>query len=56
LDLSSPISSLKGVGSHREKALNDHGLQTVYDLLYYVPRRHLDRTTISPILLLSLET
>ena len=49
MDLSSPISSLKGVGSRREKALNDHGLQTVYDLLYYFPRRHLDRTTISPI-------
>jgi len=29
--------------------LNDQGISTLGDLLYYFPRRHLDRTTISPI-------
>ena len=37
------------MGSHREKVLNNHGISTIHDLLYYFPRRHLDRTTISPI-------
>jgi len=37
------------VGSHREKVLNNHGIFSIHDLLYFFPRRHLDRTTISPI-------
>jgi len=49
LDPATPISTLKGVGSRREKVLNNHGISTIHDLLYYFPRRHLDRTTISPI-------
>ena len=49
LDLATPISSLKGVGPRREQVLNDHGIYTVSDVLYYFPRRHLDRTTITPI-------
>ena len=49
MDLATPISNLKGVGSRRETVLNDHGISTIHDLLYYFPRRHLDRTTISPI-------
>ena len=49
MDLDTPISQLSGVGSHRETVLNEHGLYTIYDLLYYFPRRHLDRTTILPI-------
>ena len=49
MDPATPISTLKGVGSRREKVLNNHGISTIHDLLYYFPRRHLDRTTISPI-------
>jgi len=49
LNFTSPISTLNGVGSRREKVLNDQGISTLGDLLYYFPRRHLDRTTISPI-------
>ena len=49
MDLATPISNLKGVGSRRETVLNDHGISTIHDLLYYFPRRHLDRSTISPI-------
>lgn len=37
------------MGSHREKVLNNHGIFSIHDLLYFFPRRHLDRTTISPI-------
>ncbi|MBT3180810.1 MAG: ATP-dependent DNA helicase RecG [Candidatus Marinimicrobia bacterium] len=49
MNFTSPISTLNGVGSRREKVLNDQGISTLGDLLYYFPRRHLDRTTISPI-------
>ena len=44
-----PISELSGVGSKRKSILNDHGISTIQDLLYYLPRRHLDRTSIIPI-------
>ena len=43
------ISELSGVGSKRKSILNDHGISTLQDLLYYFPRRHLDRTSITPI-------
>lgn len=49
MDLAAPISSLKGVGLRREKILNDHGIGSIHDILYYFPRRHLDRTTLTPI-------
>ncbi len=49
MNLAAPISHVKGVGSQREPVLADHGITTVRDILYYFPRRHLDRTTISPI-------
>ena len=47
--LLSSISELSGVGSKRKLILNDHGISTLQDLLYYFPRRHLDRTSITPI-------
>ena len=40
---------VKGVGSRRSETLAEVGVETVRDLLYYFPRRHLDRTTITPI-------
>jgi len=49
LDLESPISVINGVGSIRGKVFNDHGIFTIKDILYYFPRKHLDRTTITPI-------
>jgi ATP-dependent DNA helicase RecG len=39
-----PIQFLKGVGPKRAKALELLNIQTVEDLLYYFPRRHVDRT------------
>ena len=43
------ISEVKDIGSVRKKALNATGIFTVGDLLFYFPRRYLDRKTIQPI-------
>jgi len=43
------ISQVKDVGPVRKKALNAAGIMTVEDLLYYFPRRWLDRKTINNI-------
>ena len=48
-NLTAPISELRGVGPQRNKILIDHSISTLGDLLYYFPRRYLDRTTITPI-------
>jgi len=40
---------LKGVGPKRATQLVRLGIDTVYDLLYYLPRRYEDRREISPI-------
>lgn len=45
--LTAPIQFIKGVGPARSKALSQTGIETVEDLLYYFPRRHLDRTSIT---------
>ncbi|NHZ86670.1 MAG: DEAD/DEAH box helicase [Planctomycetia bacterium] len=45
--LITPIRFIKGVGPARSKALSQAGIETVEDLLYYFPRRHLDRTSIT---------
>ena len=45
LDPDSNISVLSGVSSKRAETLSDHNIDSVRDLLYYFPRRHLDRTT-----------
>ena len=47
LDPDSNISILSGVSSKRAKTLSDHKIDSVQDLLYYFPRRHLDRTTVT---------
>ena len=49
LELNSSISLIEGVGSVRQKILNECGIYTINDLLYNFPRRHLDRTTVTPI-------
>ncbi len=40
---------IKGIGPARAEQLSGAGLETVEDLLYYFPRRHLDRTTVTQI-------
>ncbi len=41
-----PLRRLRGLGSQRTAELEKIGLKIVADLLYYLPRRYLDRTTI----------
>ena len=47
--LETSISELKGIGEKRKLTLVEHGINTVQDLLYYFPRRHLDRTVVTKI-------
>ncbi len=46
--LSIPIEQIKGVGAKRASALKDAEIRTLGDLLYYLPRRYLDRTQVLP--------
>jgi len=49
LNLNDSISIVLGVGPQRVKVLNGLGVESVKDMLYYFPRRYLDRTTLTPI-------
>jgi ATP-dependent DNA helicase RecG len=49
LKLESPLQYIKGVGPRKAAVLSDHGLETVRDLLFYLPRMYLDRTNVTPI-------
>lgn len=43
--LGSPVTSVKGIGSVRAAVLaSEAGIKTVEDLLYYAPRRYIDRS------------
>lgn len=44
-----PIQYLKGVGPRRAEAFARLGIHTVEDLLYHVPHRYLDATTVTPV-------
>jgi ATP-dependent DNA helicase RecG len=48
-DLDTPLQFLKGVGPRRALGLAHAGLHTIGDLLFYFPRRYLDRSTVTPI-------
>ena len=49
LTLDTPVQFLKGVGPRYGAILQNRGLNTLRDLLYYLPRDYQDRTKISPI-------
>ena len=49
MDLIDSISKIKGVGSQRTRIFNEFGIQCIKDILYYFPRRYLDRTILSSI-------
>jgi ATP-dependent DNA helicase RecG len=46
LDLSTPLQFVKGIGPARAEMFGTRGLETVLDLLYYVPFRYEDRRNI----------
>lgn len=56
VSISTSLQYLKGVGPARAKTLQEAGLETIEDLFYYYPRRHLDRTTVTPIRSLEKDT
>ena len=49
LKLHSPLQYVKGVGPKKGEALAELGYETVRDLLFYLPRNYLDRSTVTPI-------
>ncbi len=46
LKLSSPVQYIKGVGPKRSECLKNIGVELVGDLMYLVPRRYLDYSTV----------
>jgi ATP-dependent DNA helicase RecG len=49
LYLDTAVTYLKGVGPHRAEALQRLGVRTAGDLLYHIPHRYEDASTVSPI-------
>jgi len=47
------LTDLPKLSSKREKALHTFGIKTVMDLLYFFPRRYIDKSDIKPIRMLS---
>jgi ATP-dependent DNA helicase RecG len=47
--LEQPVERLQTIGPKRAYALKSAGIVTIEDLLYYFPRRYLDRSTVIPI-------
>ena len=47
--LDSPVQYLKGIGPKKAYALSQVGVETVEDLIYYLPRKHLDGSSFTPI-------
>jgi ATP-dependent DNA helicase RecG len=46
-DIDDPITKLSQIGARRAKALSDHQIKSFRDLVFYFPRKHLDRTNIT---------
>ena len=49
IDLTTPVNFLKGVGPRRADILRRLGIVLAGDLLYHVPHRYEDATTVSPV-------
>ncbi|HEX9754931.1 MAG TPA: ATP-dependent DNA helicase RecG [Gemmatimonadales bacterium] len=47
--LDTPVKFLKGVGERRAEAFDQLGIRTVRDLLFHLPHRYLDASTITPL-------
>jgi ATP-dependent DNA helicase RecG len=48
-ELATPLQYVRGIGPRRAALLARKGLQSVEDALYFVPRRHEDRTRLTPL-------
>lgn len=49
LDFLSPLSVIPGFGGKRVTACVESGIETVGDLLYYFPRRYIDRSNVTKV-------
>ena len=49
VNIDTPLQYLKGVGPKKAELLNREGIKSIPDLLYYFPRRYLDRTNLKKI-------
>ena len=49
LSLATSVKYLKGVGPKRAESLARLGIRTMGYLLYHVPHRYLDATTVTPL-------
>ena len=49
LHLDTPVKFLKGVGERRAEALQRLGINTAQDLLWHLPRRYVDASTVTPL-------
>lgn len=49
MNLATPLSDIKGVGEKTTEQFEAAGLKTVYDLLYFLPKKHEDFSQIVPI-------
>ena len=47
--IKTPVSQLKGVGPKITQSMEEKGITTVEDLLYFLPLRYMDRRTIHSI-------
>ncbi len=56
LNADTAVTYVKGVGPKRAAALKEIQIATFMDLLYHFPRRYLDRSTITPIAKLKVNT
>ncbi|MGE0443254.1 MAG: ATP-dependent DNA helicase RecG [Gemmatimonadales bacterium] len=49
LRLDTPVKFLKGIGERRAEALSRLGIETAHDLLWHLPHRYLDASSVTPI-------
>ena len=48
--LTNPVTGIKGIGEKKANILTtEAGIETVEDLLYYIPRRYIDRSSFKKI-------
>lgn len=55
-NLKSSVQFIPGVGPKKAEVLNKAGIDTIEDLIYYLPRRYLDRSTVKKVSELTLDS